>query len=451
MYKFKKSSELLGLSKRAEFMRKSYRGGYEYREGDHLIKYERETSEDFKRRKEITPYRNLCGDIIDSYISYLYREPPTRNVSFIEKYQDDIDNQNSNVNDVFKRIARKSSIEGFVAVIVDKPNLNVKTKADELSLGVHPYIAEYGIEDVISVQYVKENGRKTLDSIILQEETEGESKLYKEWDRMNWFLYEQKDKNEPELIEGGVHNLGQVPIVFFVNKKESDILSGQSDLKDIADLNNTIYNTESGITEINRRTAFPIFQTPQRISPPNGQGASANGGDVILGTGNALEFDPDNPDTKSSWLEPDNKSSLALRDYIQDIKDTIDGLSKLGKAEGNKVESGIAIELRFQLLNALLSDKAAYMEQGETRVYSLMALWDNTIQDIEVSYPKSFGIRDIKSDIDNAISANLFIQSKTFKKELSIEMASRLLKEASPEVLKTIEDELTVKEPLNGL
>ena len=107
------------------------------------------------------------------------------------------------------------------------------------------------------------------------------------------------------------------------------------------------------------------------------------------------------------------------------------------------MKSGDALEIEFQDLNAILSEKAAMLEATETRIFDLIAKWQGVQQPtINITYPRKFGVREIGRDIDNTIKALTVVSSNKFKKEKSKQIAGLMTKDSKPDDVQAIMDEI---------
>ena len=69
------------------------------------------------------------------------------------------------------------------------------------------------------------------------------------------------------------------------------------------------------------------------------------------------------------------------------------------RATEARIQSGIALQTEFQLLNARLSEKADYLQNAEEQIWKLFADWQGRDFDGEIIYPDSFNLRDYASDL----------------------------------------------------
>ena len=63
---------------RWKYLLESYLGGQSYTDGNHLTKYQLETSAEYKIRNRNTPLDNHCASVVSVYNSFLFRQKPYR-------------------------------------------------------------------------------------------------------------------------------------------------------------------------------------------------------------------------------------------------------------------------------------------------------------------------------------------------------------------------------------
>jgi len=430
------------------FYRRSYEGGEAYREGGYLVRRELESEEHYERRCEHATYANYCAPVIDTYTDYLMGGNIHRDwgslagMPALESWLEDADGDGRSYHEVMTQVARTMMIEGWCAVVVDRPAMQARTRAEELALGIRPYLVVYSSLDVVDIRYVREGWQRVLDSVTLleapPEDAPPGSEAYRIWYRDRWELWLQRPgAEEAELLDEGTHPLGVVPVVIARNRDDIG-RTGRSDLKDIAELNRRIYQIDADIDEVRAMTAFPFLAVPERTDD--------EGNIIVIGAGNALPYDPETPQAKPEYIEPAHTSISVMLQERQQVVEDIQRLSRLGGdivGSYRQAESGYALELRFQSLNALLRPKGRVMERVENRVMDLFARWEGREWDGEIKYPDHYGIRDVTSYLDNAARALAIAPSQTLRRELGVRAATRLLGDVDAEVLRDVERELS--------
>ena len=121
-----------------EYYIRSYNGGYDYTLGQYLNRYNLELDNEFNQRLANTPCDNHCRNVIQIYSSFLFRVKPSRDFGSmadeqsLDTFLKDADLDGNNFNNVIKQAQNYSSIYGHCFMILDKPNLTLGTRAEEL-------------------------------------------------------------------------------------------------------------------------------------------------------------------------------------------------------------------------------------------------------------------------------------------------------------------------------
>jgi len=456
--KFERDPDIAELLDSVEFYECSYEGGGEYAK-KYLVKHERESEEAFKRRKEEACMVNFCAPVIDLYNFYLYRTDPVRSFDALNKnklfemFLDDSDFYGNKYNDVIKAISLEGSVQGVFGIIVDKPNISVKTMQEEIDQSVRPYIATYEIEDIMSIKYERNNGGKpVLVELILKEEDD----RIKVWTTQDITWWKLKDKTsgshgEYELNEGPVENtLKEIPFVLHRNQMSIEPLESASDIADLAHIQKAIFNNDSKMMEAMSKAAFPMMEIPDDNGVAPGSPGTPNGGTdddtLVVGVGNAL-LRPMGDTIGYRYVEPQMTGTTRYLDIRSALLEDFSVIARTqhANAVSRQSQSGVALEIEFQQLNALLSMKASCMERTEKRIIGFAAKWIGMTDDgVEVKYGDSFGIRDLAHDIDTAIKSLAVVPSPAFKSELAKQVAGRVLDDdTDPDVMKKIDGELS--------
>ena len=409
-----------------EYYIRSYNGGYDYTVGQYLNRYNLELDNEFNQRLGNTPCDNHCKNIIQIYSSFLFRVKPSRNFGSminepsLESFLKDADLEGNNFNSVIKQAQNYASIYGHCFMILDKPNIQARTRADELNQEIRPYLSLVTPENVLDWNFKREvNGKYYLDYLKIREEVDKDGGSYfRIWypDRIDT-LY-QKDQLEPQVIDTADNLIGKIPAVILYNSKSHKKGIGQSDLQDIADLQKSIYNELSEIEQLIRLTNHPsLVKTPS-------VNASAGAGAVI-----------EMPEEIDSNLKPYllQPSGANLNSIMESIKHKVEAINRIAhtgaiRTTKQQVSSGIALQTEFELLNARLSDKADNLEIAEEQLFRLYAQFQNTTFDGEINYPDSFNIRDYATDIQfYSMAKAMNLQSPTFNKEVDKEIVRTVI------------------------
>jgi hypothetical protein len=106
--------------------------------------------------------------------------------------------------------------------------------------------------------------------------------------------------------------------------------------------------------------------------------------------------DGSDPGLNPYYLESNGISVDNIHKSIDKLIESIDRMANTGGVRGTetRTQSGVAMEVEFQLLNARLSSKAANLELAEEQLWKLFAQYQGREWMGLVKYPSSFNIRD---------------------------------------------------------
>ena len=429
-----------------EYYIRSYNGGYDYMVGQYLNRYNLELDNEFNQRLANTPCDNHCKNIIQIYSSFLFRVKASRNFgsmadeSSLESFLKDADLDGNSFNNVIKQAQNYSSIYGHCFMILDKPKVTTNTKAEELEQDIRPYLSIITPENVLDWNFKREiNGKYYLDYLKIREEVDRNGGTYMRlWypDRVDT-VYMKDDRTEPTLIDTADNLIGKIPAVILYNSKSHKRGIGQSDLTDIADLQKSIYNEFSEIEQLIRLTNHPSLVKTPSVNASAGAGA-------IIEMPDEME-----PNLKPYLLQPSGQNLQAIMDSISSKTESINRLAHTGaiRTTRSQINSGIALQTEFELLNARLSEKADNLEIAEEQLFRLYALFQNSQFDGEINYPDTFNIRDYATDLAYFQQAKAInIESPTLQKEIDKEIARAVVDD--DEKLNIIFDEIEAQKEL---
>ena len=409
-----------------EYYIRSYNGGYDYTLGQYLNRYNLELDNEFNQRLANTPCDNHCRNIIQIYSSFLFRVKPSRNFGSmadepsLESFLKDADLEGNSFNNVIKQAQNYASIYGHCFMILDKPAIQTRTRAEELNQDIRPYVSIVTPENALDWNFKREvNGKYYLDYLKIREEVDKDGGTYfRMWfpDRIDTIY--QKDNDEPSIIDTADNLIGKIPAVILYNSKSHKRGIGQSDLTDIADLQKAIYNEYSEIEQLIRLTNHPSLVKTPSVNASAGAGA-------VIEMPEEIE-----PNLKPYLLQPSGANLNSIMDSIRHKVDAINRIAHTGAIRTTKtqVSSGIALQTEFELLNARLSEKADNLEIAEEQLFRCYAMFQNVEFDGEINYPDSFNIKDYAMDLQFfSMAKAMNLQSPTFNKEIDKEIVRSVL------------------------
>jgi hypothetical protein len=409
---------------RYEFLFASYVGGEEYRRGGYLTRYQLETQQDYALRLETTPLDNHCRSIIATYISFLFRQEPQRefnsieNEPMLESFIKDCDWEGRDINSFMKQAAIYANVFGHSWLIMSKPNVEAQTMADELAMGVRPYMNL--LTPLVVTDWAwsrKLNGSYELTYLKYVEDVNGSETVIKEWTPTEIITTTVNTDKETLLdIQTDINGLGRIPAVIMYAHTSSVRGIGLSTISDLADAQRMIYNLTSEVEQAVRLGSHPSLVKTADVDAGSGAGA------IIQMPENM------DPALKPYVLEFSGQPIGSIYTSINSIVSSIDKMANVGsvRATENSVMSGISREVEFQLLNAKLSEQADNIELAEEQLWKLYAEYQGQTWDGEIKYPDSFAIRDTQNELDQLIKAKASLDDPAAKMAVEHEIMELL-------------------------
>jgi len=425
----------------------SYLGGQDYQNGYLLNRYVLESDEEYIKRTNNTPIDNHCKNVVQIYSSFLFRVPPTRNYGSLsgdeqlENFIKDADLDGRSFDNIIREMQINASIYGTCWAIMDKPAVQTETRAEEIQLDIRPYLSIYTPENVLNWNYQRMiNGRYELTSLTLLENLSNDVATIRVWTKEDITTVMVKDfskgysTSDPILIDEMPNMIGEIPAITLYNQKSQRRGIGISDLQDVAELQKSIYNDYSEIEQLIR-----LSNHPSLVKTPNVE-ASAGAGSII-----EMPEDMDS-NLKPYIIQPSSQSLDGIMSNIQMKVDAINRVTHMGSVRGTEktINSGIALQTEFELLNARLSEKADYLENAEEHIWRLYAKWQDKEFDGEIEYPDSFNLRDYSADLQFLQVAKASgVSSDTFAKEIDKQIARAVVED--DEKIANIDNEIEAK------
>jgi hypothetical protein len=385
-----------------EFLLNSYMGGEEYKRAAYLTRYVNETESEYNGRLNTTFVENHCKSVIQTYVSFLFREQPDRDLGLLEydlmvrEFLEDADLDGRSFDAFMKEVSIWASVFGHCWVMMAKPNINAQTLGEEMAMGVRPYVTLLTPLTVMDWQWSRDAlGRFELQYLKYTEEVNDTFTTIKEWTKTAIVtkVVNHKDKKiESEVIES--NGLGKIPAILAYNHRSPVRGIGVSDIADIASAVKYIYNLTSEVEQSIRINGHPA------LVKTAGTEAAAGAGAII-----SME------DNLDSGLKPYMLSvSTDTNQIYQAIEHTIEAIDKMANTgsirstEARRL-SGVAQEQEFQLLNAKLSEKADNLELVEEQLWQLWCDYQGKSWDGKIEYPGSFNIKDNMGEVEKLARA----------------------------------------------
>lgn len=383
---------------RWRFLYDSYQGGAEYSRGGYLTRYVYESGEEYQARLAQTPLDNHCKSIISIYNSFIFAQPPKRDFGdlnddpLLQSILEDADLEGRSWDAFMREVDVVAAIFGNAWVVVDKPEVALTTRADEIAGDVRPYVSLYMPLAVVDWNYSRQaNGRYELEFLKVLLNNDGVNEDYALYypDRTD-IVRSEITGNSTEVISSTPNPLGYIPAVCVYSTKSHIRGIGISDINDISDVQRAIYDELSEIEQLIR-----ISNHPSLVSTIEVQASAGAGARIII---------PENMpgDIKPYLLQPSGASLDGIRAAITDKVAAINQMANLSsvRATNTRTISGVAMETEYRLLNSHLTLKADNLELGEEQIWTIVLDWMGYPgAEFEIDYPESFNTRDKMSDL----------------------------------------------------
>ncbi len=361
---------------RWELYLRSYLGGEEYQEGSYLTGYLNESENEYARRINLTPIDNHCRNVVHIYSSFLWRTPPVRVFNSLagnpalDAMVKDADLDGASINSFMKQAQIWSSVYGHVWILVDKPESNAQTRAEELDQDIRPYLSLFTPENVFDWKWERTpSGRFELTYLKLRESVDrvnATTKVtyYRLW-RKDTIQQWKSDGDKEQMISEIANPLGKIPAVYLPAQRSVTRGLGISDLSDIAYMQKAIYTELSEIEQLIRISNHPSLVKTYDTDASAGAGAVIN-----------VPDDMENS-VQPYLLQPSGQNINSIRESIKDKVESINRMAQMGAVRGTdaKTMSGIAMQTEFQMLNAKLSEKADLLELAEEHLWTFFCNW----------------------------------------------------------------------------
>ena len=379
------------------FLLVSYMGGEDYKRYQLLTRYQLETDSEYGQRLDQTPLHNHCKSVINVYNSFLFKETPQRNLGNLDglpevvDFLDDADLDGRTLDHFMKEVSTWASVFGHCWIMVAKPDVGAVTKADELDVGLRPYVNILSPLVVIDWRWERvASGKHELVYVKYVEEINGSVQTIKEWTPEFITTHEINYDTREELAQTQEPNgLGFIPMICVYSQRSIVRGFGTSDIQDIAKTQQFIYNQLSEVEQAVRLDNHPS------LVKTNETQSSAGAGSII-----AIPENLD-PGLKPYLLETNGAQIGSIYTAIDHSVAAIDLMANTGsvRATSAKLLSGVAMATEFQLLNAKLAEKAKNLELAEEQLWDIFAKYQGLPEFTgEIKYQDAYGIQDEQAE-----------------------------------------------------
>lgn len=378
-----------------QLLRDAYFGTGGFETGAYLSKHKRESDEDYAFRRNNAYYLNYFAPIVNALVDPIFKKNSLRDYHgsaerFIKTFSLDTDAAGTSIQIFIKRAAVMAKVYGISFIVVDNArNVDSRSQQEMLQRRQFPYayvlepdnLEEYGIDKTGDLEYIKFKEIAHIESGTIQYR-------YVYFDRTAWKIW-----GDGIALQQGTHNLGCVPVVpLFSRMLEQKTMRPAPELLPIARTAKALYNHCSWLGEILWNQTFPLLTIP-----------SLDAKDLVIGTNNALGYNPDYSH-EPNFIAPPSDPATILQNQIASLVQEMYRMANLSfvisTTQNNN--SGIARQWEFERTNQQLANFAAQCAHAETAMMNLVAKWVNEDITYTVAYPDNFGVVDVTEELTQA-------------------------------------------------
>jgi len=384
-------TEFERISKDWAFIDSSLIGSEGFADGEYLTQHPRESDEKYEVRKEIATYENIIYSRVTKYAGYLFKVPPLRETNniLLKEIVEDLSGTRENADVFMSNFSKDAKAKGAGLVVVDTMQTTGSLE-DQITGRELPYVTAVKPEMVIDYRITKKGAFEYVAYKDVVDNTAFNSgdvpdRIIRYYDEYIWQVYQDTGVGVGSLIEEGEHGLGVCPVLMF---SEKGVFLSTGEFSQIASLSKEHYNLKSERRDLLRSQTFSVLA----ISADQGSRP-----EVTIGTDNALIYTGSN---SPSFISPDAAQVAAYETNISNTLKIMDDTTYTVTTTTAQ-ESGIALELKMQGLNASLSGFAKSLELFERNIWEIICLYLGLPEDsVIVSYVTEFEIIDIQTELN---------------------------------------------------
>ncbi len=453
--------------------RECYDGGFVFVQNNLKKFTERESTDDFNSRVDITPtptyakaaVNDIRNSIFQRMRDIIRKGGSSAYMKAISGELGGVDMRGTSMNafigiDVLTELL----MMGKVGVFIDAPRAQGETLADVN--GVRPYLYRYKVEDILSWASTKPEDPAELQALLLRDKgldytshdiasielPDGEYERYRLlWiDKESGFVNIQFYSSTGTPIDSDGNEQGiEKPLVLGLRRIPFVLLSiGDSLLKDVVKHQAALLNLTSSDVAYALKANFPFYTeqrdmravgdhlkhgaNPDGTATSGGQGAANREVNVGPTHGRVYDLKAERPGFIHPSSEP-LEASLKLQEKLEDDIRKLVNLAVQNKV-GRRATSAEALKMSDQGLEAGLSYIGLVLEGAERKIANHWAAYEDREEQKQqvstIKYPDRYSLKTDQDRITEAsnLSELMFtVPGITVKKELSKDIVTSLL------------------------
>jgi len=387
----------------------------------YIIKYGRENDAKYASRNEIAFFESPLYRVTDRFVSHISAKPVQRDINqqLLKNIYDDTDGKGNDIDVFFGLFMVEAKARGAMLLLVDMPAQLPGNMGSQITERASPYWTPLLPEQLTDYQVGNDGKFDFAEFSGTYVNGEGDTvECLWYFDREKW---ECRDTGGVAL-DGNDHPLGECPILIFT---ENGDFPSFGPFAPIADLSKRLFNLDSEMDEILRSQTFSLLtlEVPEDSSAAERLEAAQTSGETI-GTQNMMVHTGKTP----AFIAPSEGPAAVYERRIQEIRSRINDIG-LEIAAPEQRESGIAMQMRFQAINAALAAFSVIMEGLERRAWELSARWLGMDETPEIMWPTDFNIADPAAELEilrNMEETNMSpeVIAEQQKKVISVQFAN---------------------------
>lgn len=357
----------------------------------YLVQYPRESKEKYSRRNEVAFFASPLSSAVSHFAGFLSTKPVVRDIpnELYKALADDADGKGNNVDVFWQQFIVNAKARGSMLLLVDMPSAQAQNLSSQISNRLVPFWTPI-LPELVTDFELGDDGKfnfVTFQGFFTKEDGE---QVQCGWyfDRSKWECRDMEGK----LLTGAEHPLGECPVIIFT---EGGDFPHFGPFSAIADLSRRMFNLDSELDEILRSQTFSLLtmQVPENSTDAAKLQAAQVAGQTI-GISNLLVHSGSTP----TFIAPPDGPARIYMDRIKDLRNQIDQIG-LQVTVMDNFQSGVALQMRFQTINAELSKFAARIEDLERRAWDLSRKWLGMSMAPTVYWSRDYNVSDVEKEL----------------------------------------------------